>query len=54
MNGASGLTDNLLIRIGKDCPHMQSLDLRGHLELTDKACRALSTARLDRRVWLYC
>ena len=22
MNAASGLTDNLLIRIGKDCPHM--------------------------------
>ena len=37
----SGLTDTLLIELGKNCPNLKSLALEGHLDFSDKGLDAL-------------
>jgi hypothetical protein len=37
----SGLTDTLLIELGKNCPNLKSLALQGHLDFSDKGLDAL-------------
>ena len=37
----SGLTDTLLIELGKNCPNLKSLTLKGHLDFSDKGLDAL-------------
>jgi hypothetical protein len=43
-HGRSGLTDQLLIEIGKSCPRLRTLRLQGHLQFTSEVRARLSTA----------